>query len=80
MTAQDDENISAEIDEALGMLGRPTSIEVARRDFTAAKQDWKTKDPESYKKDMEEMCRKIFGDNWEVEYQLMLKEEFPEDD
>lgn len=80
MTAPDDKNLPDEIDEGLKMVGQPTSLELARRDFAAAKQDWKTNDPESYKKDMEEMCKKMFGDQWKAEYALMLKEEFPEDD
>ena len=79
MTSPDDEKILAQIDEGFSLLGEKASLEVARRDFFAAKEDWKAKDPEGYKKDMEEMCKKIFGDRWQTEYELMLKEEFPQD-
>jgi hypothetical protein len=78
MTSSDEEKALAEIEEGLNLLGEKPTLEAARRDFFLAKEDWKTKDPEGYKKDMEEMCKKIFGDQWRVEYDLMLKEEFPE--
>jgi hypothetical protein len=42
-------------------------------------QEWKKRDPEGYKKDMEKLCRDMFGDRWEIEYKAMLKEEFPEE-
>jgi len=79
MTVSDDEKALAEIDEGFQMLGREVSLEMARRHSIDAKENWKTNDPESFKKDMEEMCRKIFGDQWRAEYDLMLKEEFPEE-
>jgi len=79
MTVSDDKKAMAELDEGFQMLGRDVSLEMARRHSIEAKEKWKATDPESFKKDMEEMCRKIFGDQWRVEYELMLKEEFPEE-
>jgi hypothetical protein len=79
MTLSKDGKSFDDIDEGFRMLSEKTSLEASRRDFIEVKQDWKTKDPEGYKKDMEEMCKKIFGDQWQFEYELMLKEEFPED-
>jgi hypothetical protein len=79
MTVSDDEKWAAQIDEAFNLVGKPTALEVARREFLSVKENWKTGEPESFKKDMEEMCKKIFGDEWEAEYQAMLKEEFPEE-
>lgn len=78
MTLSDDEKFTAEIDEGFKILSEGTSIEAARREFISSKQSWKDNDPDSFKKDMEEMCKKIFGDQWEAEYQAMLQEEFPE--
>jgi hypothetical protein len=80
MTESDYEKLAAEIDEGLKILGQGSSMEVVRREFLSVKQTWKESDPESFKQDMEEMCKKIFGDQWEAEYQAMLKEEFPESD
>jgi hypothetical protein len=80
MTISDDEKLAAEIDEGLKILGQGSSIEVVRREFRSVKQKWKESDPDSFKQDMEEMCKKIFGDQWEGEYQAMLKEEFPDND
>ncbi len=66
-----------EINEAFQLMGRDPLTEFTRREFKQKEQEWKEQDPEGYKKDMEKMCREMFGDKWEVEYQAMLREEFP---
>ena len=48
-------------------------------DLAAVVSRMMAKDPDGFKKDMEKMCKAMFGDNWEVEYNAMLREEFPEE-
>ena len=74
----DDTDIKA-LDDAFGLLGSPAQMKRASEAVGRDDREWKASDPESYKKDMEEMCKAMFGDDWEAQYQAMLREEFPEE-
>lgn len=74
---QDDE--LAEIDEAINLLNRNRGMEAACKEARDRDKQWKERDPETYKKDMEKMCKQMFGDKWQIEYEAMLREEFPEE-
>ncbi|MBI4965919.1 MAG: hypothetical protein HY913_21755 [Desulfomonile tiedjei] len=73
-----DENL-AEIDEAFGLLHQKRSMETVCNEAKDRDKEWKQRDPEGYKKDMENMCRQMFGEKWQVEYETMLRGEFPEE-
>ena len=79
MSNKDDDTGMKEIDEAFNLLGTPAQMKRVHEVVRRNDKEWKTKDPESYKKDMEEMCKAMFGKNWKAEYELMIKEEFPEE-
>jgi hypothetical protein len=79
MTDNDERKDIAEIDEALALLARPSLTDPRRSELRREKEEWKATDPEGYKKDMEKMCKDMFGDTWQSEYESMLREEFPED-
>ena len=74
----DDENLG-EIDEALNLVNRNPEAEAAYKQARNNDEEWKARDPEGYKKDMEHMCKQMFGDKWQIEYEAMLREEFPEE-
>jgi hypothetical protein len=69
----------AEIDEALSLLNRKKGMEAACKEARDRDKEWKERDPEGYKKDMENMCKQMFGEKWQIEYEAMLREEFPEE-
>jgi len=69
----------AEIDEALSLLSSKKGMEAACKEARDRDKQWKERDPEGYKKDMENMCKQMFGEKWQVEYEAMLREEFPEE-
>jgi hypothetical protein len=79
MTQSDDEKILAELDKGFDMLTTDPASEAHYEELKARDKEWKKKDPDGFKKDMEKMCKAMFGDNWEVEYNAMLREEFPEE-
>ena len=79
MTDFDDKKSMSEIDEALELLSSPALTDPRRSELRRDKEEWKTSDPAGYKKDMEQMCTDMFGDAWQTEYEMMLREEFPEE-
>lgn len=68
-----------EIEEGFRLLNDPGTGDYAYEERKRRDQEWKRRDPDAYKKDMERMCREMFGNNWQVEYEAMIREEFPED-
>jgi len=75
----DQDNDLAEIDEAFGLINRNRAMEAACNEARGRDKKWKARDPEGYKKDMENMCKQMFGEKWQIEYEAMLREEFPEE-
>ena len=80
MSNREDDVQNKELDEAFDLLGTPAQMKRAHEIVGRNDKEWKTSDPESYKKDMEEMCKAMFGENWQTEYELMVKEEFSEEE
>jgi hypothetical protein len=78
MTADDDKAL-AELDKNFDLLTTDPRSEAAYGMMKRRDKEWKEEDPEGYKKDMENMCKEMCGDNWEAEYDAFLREEFPED-
>jgi hypothetical protein len=70
---------AADIDRSFQMLSGNLKASLMQETIRMRDDQWKTEDPESYKKDMEQMCKHIFGDRWRTEYDAMLREEFPEE-
>jgi hypothetical protein len=79
MSDKQDKEIMADLDKSFDLLRTDPMSEAAYQETKNKDRQWKINDPVGYKKDMEEMCKAMFGDKWEREYQLMLKEEFPEE-
>lgn len=79
MGKSNDDKTMAELDEAFNLLTSTPKEQAEYEKHQAEQLNWKMTDPEGYKKDMEQMCRDMFGDKWEVEYQALLREEFPEE-
>ena len=78
MIADDDKTL-AELDKDFSLLTTDPRSEAAYEMMKKRDQDWKEKDPEGYKKDMENMCKEMCGEHWEAEYEALLREEFPEE-
>jgi hypothetical protein len=74
-----DNNKPDDLDEAFRLLTDPAAKNMDYESLKRNDRKWKETDPDSYKKDMEQMCRDMFGENWKVQYEAMLKEEFPDD-
>jgi len=74
---QDDE--LAEIDEAFTLMNRNRGVGAACKEARDRDKQWKERDPEGYKKDMKNMCKQMFGEKWQIEYEAMLREEFAEE-
>ncbi len=76
---RDDDKTIGELDRSFEMLltnpSAATNLERLKRDDKA----WKQLDPVGYKKDMEDMCKAMFGEGWRVEYEALVREEFPEE-
>ena len=68
-----------DLDEAFDLLETPPKVQAALEALRKDDKNWKFTDPEAYKKDMEAMCKSMFGERWQTEYEAMLKEEFPEE-
>jgi hypothetical protein len=79
MALSEEEKIRAELEKGFGLLTTDPMSEARQEELKARDKDWKKNDPDGYKKDMEKMCKAMFGDAWEVEYDAMLREEFPEE-
>jgi hypothetical protein len=79
MTQSDDEKIRAELNKGFDMLTTDPASEARYEELKGRDEEWKKKDPGGFKKDMDKMCKAMFGDRWEVEYNAMLREEFPEE-
>ena len=79
MSNTDDEKIRAELDKSFNLLTTDPLSEAEHEKLKARDREWKKDDPEAYKKDMENMCKAMFGNDWEMEYTAMLREEFPEE-
>jgi hypothetical protein len=68
-----------DLDKSFDMLETSPEERAAYDERKREEEDWKRTDPVSYKKDMEDMCRAMWGDKWRIHYEAMLREEFPED-
>lgn len=79
MSHTPDDKELAQLDEDFKLLLGDSKGQTAYEGLKLRDQEWKEKDPESYKQDMADMCKAMFGEKWEVEYKAMLLEEFPED-
>lgn len=79
MGNSDQDNGFAGIQESFRLLNDPALGEYEHQEHKRRDREWKLNDPDGYKKDMEQMCKEMFGDKWEEEYQAMLREEFPEE-
>jgi len=79
MAKHDQDKTITELDEAFNLITVDPLSQSYYEQTKARERDWKRTDPEGYKKDMEKMCRTMFGDQWEIEYEAMLREEFPEE-
>lgn len=69
----------AGLEEDFKLLAGDAKGQTAYEALKLGDKDWKKRDPEGYKQDMADMCKAMFGDNWEIEYRSMLREEFPEE-
>jgi hypothetical protein len=78
MSQAPDEKELAQLDEDFKLLLADAKGRAAHDGLKLRDKEWKEKDPESYKQDMADMCKAMFGERWEVEYKAMLLEEFPE--
>lgn len=78
MSAEDDKAL-AELDKNFDLLTSDPRSEAAYEMMKKRDEEWKQRDPEGYKKDMENMCKDMCGENWEAEYQALLREEFPDE-
>ena len=79
MSNTDEKKALEDLDKGFSLLVTDPVSEAAFEKKKAEDLEWKRTDPEGYKKDMEKMCRNMFGDDWQVEYDAMLREEFPEE-
>jgi hypothetical protein len=79
MTRSDDENYLDDLDKGFRLLVTDPASEAAHEQMLARDREWKQRDPEGFKKDMERMCREMFGNDWKKEYDAMVREEFPEE-
>jgi len=79
MAEHDEDRSIAEIDKAFNLMTVDPLSQAFHEKAKAKDRDWKNSAPEAYKKDMEKMCRTMFGDQWEIEYEAMLREEFPDE-
>jgi hypothetical protein len=79
MPKRDDDNSFDELDKGFEMLGRSARARVAYEELKARDKLWKQRDPEGFKADLRKMCQEMFGDTWLVEYEAMLRQEFPEE-
>jgi len=68
-----------DLEESFHLLSNTSKSKVEYELVKRRDRLWKEKDPVAYKKDMEDMCKAMFGDGWEREYDLLLREEFPEE-
>lgn len=78
MTTDDDKALE-ELDKNFDLLTSDPQSVALYETMKKRDEEWKKIDPEGYKKDMENMCKEMCGENWEAEYELLLREEFPED-
>lgn len=76
----DQENLKAleDLEKSFRILESSPEQEFAADMKRKRDEEWKRDDPDGYRKDLERMCKEMFGDTWEIEYQAMLREEFPE--
>jgi|WetSurMetagenome_2_1015567.scaffolds.fasta_scaffold991558_1 hypothetical protein len=79
MMDADDDKALADLDNSFDLLRRDPLSQANYELLKKNDVEWKRRDPEGYKKDMEKMCRDMCGDNWEAEYKALLREEFPDE-
>ena len=79
MSGYDEKKALEELEKGFRLLVTDPVSEAAHEQLKKRDLEWKERDPEGYKKDMEKMCKKMFGDQWRIEYEAMLQEEFPEE-
>lgn len=79
MPGKDDDKELGELESTFDFLGARPGAMTATLDLRRQDLEWKNKDPDGYKKDLEEMCKAMCGDKWEDEYQALLLEEFPDE-
>jgi hypothetical protein len=77
MSDYDDKKVIADLDKSFDLLTTDPLAEAQYQNLKLKDEDWKRTNPDSYKEDMKNMCRAMFGDHWEIEYDAMLREEFP---
>lgn len=77
---KDEDRGSSDIDKSFQLLAAGSKIRVEQEEHKIRDSAWKAADPEGYKKDMEHMCKEMFGDRWQVEYEAMVREEFPDNE
>ncbi|MDQ7784521.1 MAG: hypothetical protein RDU20_16670 [Desulfomonilaceae bacterium] len=68
-----------ELDKSFSLLSGNTKAGLEYEQLKLKDEAWKQTDPEGFKRDMETMCKTMFRDNWKIEYEAMLREEFPEE-
>ncbi len=69
----------AELDKSFSLLAGNTKAGLEYEQLKLKDDMWKRTDPKGYRKDMEDMCKAMFGEAWETEYKAMLREEFPDE-
>lgn len=79
MSDYDEKKTIADLDKAFDLLTVDPLSEAQHQRMKLKDEDWKRTNPESYKQDMKKMCQEMFGDRWELEYDAMLREEFPDE-
>jgi hypothetical protein len=79
MSNSDDKKALEDLEKSFMLLTTDPLSQAAYEQRRAQDLRWKERDPEGYKKDMEKMCREMFGDGWQIQYEAMLREEFPEE-
>lgn len=76
---RDEDKELAELDTSFNLMVGDIKAGVEYERIKLKDKTWKESDPEGFKKDMEKMCKDMFHDNWQIEYEAMLKQEFPEE-
>jgi hypothetical protein len=78
MPTSKDPDIQDLLDDNLNMLTRRGQCLAALKEMKVRDLEWKQTDPIAYKQDMQDLCRKIYGDAWQPQYEILMREEFPE--
>jgi hypothetical protein len=79
MLDDDESKIVEQVEEGFKLLTVDPLSAAGYEDAKREDLEWKTRDPVGFKQDMEQMCRAMFADDWEIQYKAMLREEFPDE-